>query len=163
MHYFHKMELNLRLPRAGICFLAIFLVHQMLNTSFSAELAKIKPLISIKAENAIFKNVLEKIAKDTGYEFLIAEELANMPITVEFMNESLDGAITRLLRGLNYTIIWNEIEKTISISIYGKGVTKWMPISGSSGAQPQPVSGSDLSISGQKTKFDQATSTLEGE
>jgi hypothetical protein len=143
------MKLKLRLPRVAICLLAIFLAQQILHTSTIAEMATNTPLTSIEAEDVILKDVLEKIAKDTGYRFLIAEELTKMPITVKFINESLDRALWRLLKGLNFTIVWDEIEKKISISIYGQGVTNWTAI-------PSP----DLSLSGQKTKFDQATSTI---
>jgi hypothetical protein len=143
------MKLNLRLPKTAIYFLTIFLAAQILYTSTIAEMAKNTPLISIEAEDVIFKDVLDKIAKDTGYRFLIAEELTKIPITAKFINESLDSALWILLKGRNFTIVWDEIEKKISISIYGQSVTNWAPI-------PSP----DLSLSGQKTKFDQATSTI---
>jgi hypothetical protein len=145
------MKLNLRLPKTAIYFLSILLAAQILCTSTIAEMAPNTPLTSIEAEDAIFKDVLDKIAKDTGYRFLIAEELAKMPITVKFTDESLDRALWILLKGRNFAIVWDEIEKKISISIYGKSVTDWTPI-------PSP----DLSLSGQGTKFDQATSTISG-
>ena len=145
------MKLNLRLPKTAIYFLSILLAAQILYTSTIAEMAQKTPLTSIEAVDAIFKDVLDKIAKDTGYQFLIAEELAKMPITVKFTNESLDRALWILLKGRNFTIVWDEIEKKISIAIYGQSVTDWTPI-------PSP----DLSLSGQRTIFDQATSTISG-
>ena len=144
------MKLNLRRPRAIICLLAILLTHPTLP-SFSAETAKNAPLISLESEDETFKGIFEKIANDTGYRFLIAEELINIPITIKLRNETLEGALRWLLRGFNYTIIWDETEKKISISIYGQGVTNWTPI---------PAPDIDLSLSGQKTKFGQATSTI---
>jgi hypothetical protein len=142
--------LNFRRQRAAICLLAFLLAHPTLPT-FSAESAKNSPFISIEAEDETFMSVFEKIASVTGYQFLIAEELVNIPITIKLRNETLEGALMWLLRGLNYAIIWDETEKKISISIYGQGVTKWTPI---------PAQDIDLSVSGRKTKFDQATSTI---
>lgn len=112
-------------------------------------MAKEVTLISLEAKDESIRDVLKKIANVSGYQFLVAEELGNIPVTIRLNNVNLEGSLRRLLRGINYAIVWDEAQKRISISIFGKGVGKWTLIEGSS-----------LSLSGQKTEFDQATSTI---
>jgi hypothetical protein len=61
-------------------------------------------------------------------------------------NETLRASISRLLKGLNYAITWDESQKTISLFI----------------CHPGKCSGTmlDVSLSGQNTKFMQPTSTI---
>ena len=139
------MKLNLKRPRAIICLLAILLTHPTLP-SFSAETAKNAHLISLEAEDETLKGVLAKITNDTAYRILLSEDWENMPITIKLNNETLEGALSRVLRGLNYAITWDETEKKISLFI----------------CSPAKCSGImwNVSLSGQKTEFDQATSTI---
>jgi hypothetical protein len=139
------MKLNLKRLRAPVCFLAILLTHPTFP-SFSAETADHAPLISLKAKDGSLKGVLEKIAKPTGYRIFLNEEWESTPITIELSNETLRGALGRILKGLNYAITWDESKKTISLFICHPGKcsgTMW-----------------DVSLSGQRTKFVQPTSTI---
>jgi hypothetical protein len=131
--------------RVPVCFLAILLTHPTIP-SFSAETTGHNPLISLKAKDESLKGVLEKIAKHTGYRIYLNEEWGKIPISIELHNESLRGSINRLLRGLNYAITWDEKKKTISLFICHPGKcsgTMW-----------------DVSLSGQRTRFMQPTSTI---
>jgi hypothetical protein len=140
-----NMKLNLKRLRVTLCLLAILLT-QPTFPSFSAETADHAPLISLKAKDESLKGVLEKIAKHTGYRIYLNEEWENKPISIELHNENLRVSISRLLRGLNYAITWDESKKTISLFICHPGKcsgTMW-----------------DVSLSGQRTKFMQPTSTI---
>jgi hypothetical protein len=140
-----NMKLNLKRLRAPVCFFAILLTHPTLP-SFSAETADHASLISLEAKDESLKGVLEKIAKHTGYRIYLNEEWENKPISIELHNENLRVSISRLLRGLNYAITWDESKKTISLFICHPGKcsgTMW-----------------DVSLSGQRTKFVQPTSTI---
>ena len=129
--------------KALICLLAILGPHSPLPV-FSELTAENAPLISLEAKEKKLKDVLKKIANITGYRIFLNEEWENMPITITFRNETLGGAIDRLLRGLNYAITWDETEKTL-----------WLFI-----CSPGKCSGAmwDVSLSGQK--IDQASSTI---
>ena len=139
------MKLNLKQLKVPVCILAILLTHPAVP-SFSAETAGQAPLISLDAKDEKLKGVLEKIAKRTGYRIYLNEDWEKKPISIKLDNETLRGSISRLLRGLNYAITWDEGKKTISLFI----------------CHPGKCSGSmwDVSLSGQDTKFVQPTSTI---
>ena len=140
------MKLYLKRIGTPVCFLAILLTHPAVP-SFRAETAGQTPLISLDAKDQNLKGVLEKIAKRTGYRIYLNEDWENKPISIKLDNETLRSSISRLLRGLNYAITWDEGNKTISMFICHPG-----KCSGTMG---------DVSLSGQTTKFLQPTSTIE--
>jgi hypothetical protein len=139
------MKLNLKRLRVAVCFLAILLFHSTFP-SFSAETAGKTPLISLEAKDESLKDVLGKIANHAGYRIYLNEEWGEKPISIKLHNETLRVSIGRLLIGLNYAITWDESKKTISLFICHPGKcsgTMW-----------------DVSLSGQRTKFVQPTSTI---
>ena len=139
------MKLNLIRLRAPVCLLAILLTYPTFP-SFGAETAGPAPLITLEAKDESLKGVLEKIAKHTGYRIYLNEEWGKKPISIKLHNETLRVSIGRLLIGLNYAITWDESKKTISLFI----------------CHPSKCSGTmwDVSLSGQRTKFMQPTSTI---
>ena len=140
-----NMKLNLKRPGALVCLLAILLTLPSFP-SFGTETAGQAPLISLEAKDDSLKGILEKIAKHTGYRIFLSEEWGGKPISIKLHNETLRGSISRLLKGLNYAITWDESKKTLSLFIChpGKcGGRMW-----------------DVSLSGQNTKFMQPTSTI---
>ena len=139
------MKLNLKRRRAFVCVLGILLIHSTFP-SLSAETTGIAPLISLEAKDESLKSVLGKIAKHTGYRIYLNEEWEGKLISITLHNETLRGSISRLLKGLNYAITWDESKKTLSLFI----------------CHPGKCSGRmwDVSLSGQKTKFMQPTSTI---
>jgi len=136
-------QFDLKQLIAFVCLLAILWAYSPLP-AFSEVTAENAPLISLEAKEEKLKDVLKKIANDTGYRVFLNEEWENMAITIRLHNETLGGAIDRLLRGLNYAITWDETEKTL-----------WLFI-----CSPGKCSGAmwDVSLSGQK--IDQASSTI---
>jgi hypothetical protein len=153
------MMLSLIWQKVKICLLALLLLHHNLPL-LCTEVVNEIPLVSLKAKDESLKDIIEKISKVCGYQFIIAEDLSYIPITIQLNNVSLEGSLRRLLRDLNYTIVWDETQKRISISIYGQNVSKWITIDGSSGVRLKSAQDSGLSLSGQKTEFDQASSTI---
>jgi hypothetical protein len=139
------MKLSLKQLKVPVCILAILLTHPAVP-SFSAETAGQTPLISLDAKDQNLKGVLEKIGKRTGYLIYLNEDWEKKSISIKLDNETLRGSISRLLRGLNYAITWDESKKTISLFI----------------CHPGKCSGTmlEVSLSGQETKFLQATSTI---
>jgi hypothetical protein len=147
-----NMKLNLKRLGAPICFLVILLTHPAVP-SFSAETAGQAPLISLDAKDEKLKGVLEKIAKRTGYRIYLNEDWEKKPISIKLDNETLRSSISRLLRGLNYAITWDESKKTISLFICHPGKCSGTMLYVS-------PSGLDVSLSGEETKFEQPTSTI---
>ena len=113
---------------------------------FAGETAGHAPLISLEAKNESWKGVLKKIAKQSGYRIYLNEEWEKQLISIKLHNETLRGSISRLLRGLNHAITWDESNKTLSLFI----------------CHPGKCSGPmwDVSLSGDRTEFVQPTSTI---
>ena len=128
-----------------VCFFVVILAYPAIQ-SFGAEKTDHATLISIEANNESLKNVLEKISKNTGYRILLSEEWQEQPISIKLKNETLRVSISRLLKGLNYAITWDENRKMISLFI----------------CHPGKCGGSmlDVSLSGQRTNFEQSSSTI---
>ena len=140
-----NMKLYLKRIGAPVCFLAILLTHPAVP-SFRAETAGQTPLISLDAKDQNLKGVLEEIAERTGYRIYLNEDWEKKPISIKLDNETLRASISRLLRGLNYAITWDESKKTITLFI----------------CHPGKCSGImwDVSLSGQSANFRQPTSTI---
>jgi len=133
--------------------------------------------ISVNAENETLTNVLKKISQISGYEIEFEQEWGNYPVNVQFENEPLEDALSRVLANLNHALIWNDTEKKISVFINGEVSSKRSKspssVSGSSSVSrgsevrkriPRP--GGDegdlpVSVSGQKTRFGQGTRTID--
>jgi type II secretory pathway component GspD/PulD (secretin) len=126
--------------------LAILLTHPTFPSLGAEATGPAAPLISLTAKDESLKAVLEKIAKHTGYQFYLSEEWKKTPISIELHNETLRASISRLLKGLNYAITWDESQKTISLFICHAGKCSGTML--------------DVSLSGQETKFVQPTSTI---
>jgi len=140
-----NMKLNLKRPGALVCLLAVLLTLPSFP-SFGTETAGQASLISLEAKDESLKSVLKKIAKHTGYRIYLNEEWGKKPISIELHNESLGASISRLLRGLNYAITWDESKKTISLFICHVGKCSGLVW--------------DVSLSGRGKQFMQATSTI---
>ena len=139
------MKLNLKRLRTLLGILSLVLMYPSLLPN-NVKAAEGNKLISLQAKNDTLKNVLAKISNDTGYRIFLNEEWESTPITIELRNETLRNALGRFLKGLNYAITWDESNKTISLFICHPGKCRrsmW-----------------DVSLSAEKTKFVQPSSTI---
>ncbi len=78
-----------------------------------------EPLITLSAKNERLGDVLETLARDTGYRFNLSREWRDHPVSATIGNLPLEHGLNRLLRSLNHTIIW-ESDKIITIMVFGK-------------------------------------------
>ena len=62
---------------------------------------------------------LETITRDTGYRFNLNRSWQDHPVSATIGNLPLEKGLKRLLRSLNYTIIW-ESDKLVTIMVFGK-------------------------------------------
>ena len=77
-----------------------------------------KALISYTFKNKPLKDVLKKISEATGYKVTVNKEWAELPVTANLKNLSIDESLKEVLRNSNNVVITNEKEKYISIIIY---------------------------------------------
>ncbi|MGW8194519.1 MAG: hypothetical protein ACWGOX_09670 [Desulforhopalus sp.] len=104
------------------------------------------PEITLTAENEPLGDLLDTISQNTGYRFNLDKAWADYPVSTSIVKLPLERGLKRLLRNLNYTIIW-EADKVISISILGKvdpkvnrpDTSPVMPIPAYT-AEPEPAS-----------------------
>ncbi|GAB6909316.1 hypothetical protein DESC_970037 [Desulfosarcina cetonica] len=105
-----------------ISYLTVFLVIVGI-AGFSAmaqkqEAAK-EPLITLSVKDEPLGDVLDTITAETGYQFKLNEQWQDWPVSATIGSLPLEKGLKRLLRSLNYTIVW-ESERTLSIMVYGK-------------------------------------------
>ena len=74
--------------------------------------------ISIQYRDEPLAAVIEKISAHSGYEVVIDGVHRDTPISGDVQNLSLEETLRKILKRFNHTIIWNEKEKKIIISVY---------------------------------------------
>ena len=80
-------------------------------------------VFSLDVKDEPLTEVLNKISKLTGYEIVVAGRWAYLPITVSIKNASIHEALNRVLSKFNHTIVLDDIQKKVVVSIYDPGVT----------------------------------------
>ena len=78
-----------------------------------------EPLINLSAANQPLAEVLDLIAAETGYQFNINRKWENHPVSATLNAVPLERGLKRLLRSLNYSIVW-ESGRIVTIMVYGK-------------------------------------------
>jgi hypothetical protein len=73
-----------------------------------------KNLITISAQNADLKNVLLKLAKKTNIMVRFPDSLEKK-ITIKLSKQSLNEALSRILKGLNHAIIYSASKKNRTV------------------------------------------------
>lgn len=66
-------------------------------------------LMTLHAENASLEEVLTQVGEQVGVEILLRSDV-DVPVTTSFSNEPLDGAITRLLRGTDFVMLYHPTQ-----------------------------------------------------
>ena len=87
-------------------------------TSFGSQKEGELPVFSLNAKEEPLRKVLDKISRASGYEITLNRESGDLLVSVTFKNAALGEALKRVLRDLNYTAIWDEEDKKISLTIY---------------------------------------------
>ena len=127
-------------------FLALFLMIAGLPGSqlFSSDVDSSSSGISIKAENETLTEVLNKISQASGYEIEFDQAWGDHPVNINFSDETLENALSRVLANLNHALIWNESEKKISIFINGSVSARKSGPSRSTGGSSAPSRGAEV-------------------
>jgi hypothetical protein len=97
------------------CFFdSILAIHPALALDATAD-----RLITLTAKNEPLGNVLETISRDTGYRFNLNRKWKDYPVSATIGNLPLEQGLKRLLRSLNYSIVW-ESDRVVTIMVFGK-------------------------------------------
>jgi type II secretory pathway component GspD/PulD (secretin) len=102
-------------------FFLLFMIFLMLPvvTAAGGESNIDDKLISLAAKDEPLGEVLNKISKATGYEFILDDEWEGNRVSAVLEDVTLHQALNQILRDLNHVIIYGTDQK-IEIIIYGK-------------------------------------------
>ena len=79
------------------------------------------PKFSFNFQNEPFKNVCKSISRATGYEIKFNDNFANLPITAVFEEATAFGALKKVLRIHNHSLVLNEENHLIEVFIIPNG------------------------------------------
>ena len=120
----NKNNRNIYYPnKMSVIYLILIFSAILIYYSFAEGKSKFNELISLKVENKPLVEVLDDVSKATGYELIIDEIWADLPVTVRFDNLPLDQALKLILANVNNAIIYGSDGK-ILINIYEKNSSK---------------------------------------
>ena len=77
------------------------------------------PLVSLSMKDEALVDALRTISLQTGYHFDLTPKWEKHPVSASIDQQPLEHVLKRLLRRLNYTILW-EADKMVVIKVYGK-------------------------------------------
>jgi hypothetical protein len=87
-------------------------------TSFGSQKEGELPVVSLSAKEEPLRKVLDKISIASGYEIILNGESGDLSVSVTFKNAALGEALKRVLRDLNYVAVWDQGDKSISLTVY---------------------------------------------
>ena len=74
--------------------------------------------IHFRYENEPLAQVLEKMSAESGFTIIVNGQGRNTPVSGEITNLQLEAALRKVLKRFNYTIVWDDTNKHIMISVY---------------------------------------------
>lgn len=102
-----------------------------------------KPHLSLDVRNKSLAEVLEKIATESGYEITLYGELGGFSVSLKIKEATPEELLRRIFGKLNHTVLWNEKEKKVVLSLYDdKGILAASPAGGKEAGQPGSGPGS---------------------
>ena len=75
--------------------------------------------LSLDAKDKKLGEVLDQLAAESGYSIVYDQQWSDISISVQLTNESLESALNRVLKGLDYAMVLNESQKRIKLYIFG--------------------------------------------
>ena len=157
--------------------------------SFAIKKSPQRPVFSIDVKDKALGEVLEDISNATGYSIILNGENDNLSVSLKLRNVGLEETLKRVLKDINYTVVWDDFARKVFLSVYGEQETTvrgrvmapGKPIGNAKqpinppGMFPRTVPGPNgqpirhtiqrgarpgVDISGRTTRFAQTTSTL---
>ena len=75
-------------------------------------------LLSIEADRIPLWKVLDKFSSFYKYQIIISDEWSKWPVSIALKDVTLMEGLARIFRQINYTIIINELKRSIEIVTY---------------------------------------------
>lgn len=123
-----------------VCCLMVFWVCLLGSTAVgpvAAQESDPDPTITLSVQNQALGDVLEEISRETGYRFELDRNWQDHPVSAAISNLPIEQALKRLLRSLNYTILW-EANRLVTIQVFGRADPNRSGSAISFSAPPQP-------------------------
>ena len=118
-----KIEPSINLQKKHLYgFWPMILIIALAFYSIAQGKSDFNELVSLNANNEPLSEVLDNVSQASGYEFIIDENWADLPITVKFDAIPLNQALKRILASVNHAIIYNSDRKVL-IRIYEMDTT----------------------------------------
>jgi len=105
--------------RLILYFFALFGLGNMAMQPALAQQPSPDPIVSLSVKDEALVSALETIASQTGYQFDLTPKWEKHMVSATIDHQPLEQVLKRLLRSLNYTILW-EADKVVVIKVYGK-------------------------------------------
>ena len=103
------------------CALFAFLIVAFTLTSLPVAICANR--ISVSYRNRPLEQVIDEISKISGYEIRVEGIENGLRVSGEVTELTIEETLYQILRRYNYTIVWNEKEKRIMVSIYPSSVS----------------------------------------
>ena len=107
------------LTRAILCLTVFIFANLTVLPSPGVKASSGDDLISLNVQDVPLSEVLDEISESTGYEFIIDEAWASLPVSASLTNVPLHNGLKRILGALNNAIIYSGDGK-IRIIIYDR-------------------------------------------
>ncbi len=113
--------------------------------SFAVKRSQQRPVFSIDVKDKALSEVLEDISDASGYSIILNGENDDLPVSLKLRNVGLEETLKRVLRDVNYTVVWDDSSRKVFLSVYGKQETTvrtraMVPgYSGNTGNAKQPI------------------------
>ena len=104
-----------------LCFGGSILTILNPMTCIGSESGEEPTVFSLDVRDEPLIEVFNKISKLTAYEIEVSEHWAHLSVTASIKNASIHEAFNRVLRKFNHTIVVDDLQKKVVVSIYDPG------------------------------------------
>ena len=74
--------------------------------------------VNLKYADEPLAEILEKVSADSGFMIVVNGQGRDTRISGEISDRQLEDALRKILKRFNYTIVWDEQNKQIMITVY---------------------------------------------
>ena len=103
------------------CYFIVFLIVAFTLTSLPEAICANR--ISVVYWDQPLSQVIEEISKKSGYEIRLEGIENDLRVSGEATELTIEETLYKILKRFNYTIVWDQKEKRIMVSIYASSVS----------------------------------------
>jgi len=128
---------------------ACFLMLNTAQAGTGADVNYSNGLLSVKAVKTPLLPVLKSIGKAAGVEILVSQDLKPGDISIEFVDEPIESALKRVLRGLSYAAVYfkeKDSWRMTALKVFPEGQYsgKMVSILAQTGTSEMPVKDTEI-------------------